>query len=124
MPHELKFSRSYLPPVEDWPSGDSQEFQFHVKIDGVGKDLTDDDLRWEIYERPYDLDGATPLIDTTSDGVDVIRTPIADEENGEFRIRVSEGETSGEWGRYYQVVTVDPPDETKTHWVGPVIIEG
>jgi len=36
---------------------------------------------------------------------------------------LAEDTLTGEWGEYTQVITVDPPDDTRLQWRGGVLVE-
>ena len=122
MVHELTPSRSELPPIDDWRTRDSRELLFTVAVDDAGtpKDISDDDLRWELLKKPYH-DRAQALVTEASDGVDLRSEPFVDPEAGEFEVVIDE-DTVVEWGPRFQRVVVDPPAGSRQTWVGPVTI--
>lgn len=118
--HELEPSRSTLPPIEDWRTRDSRRLRYTVAIDSEGtpKDLSNDDVYWELLEKPYNP-RADAVLTGESAGVEVRRTAVVDPESGEFRVDVAE-DTITEWGRRWQRVTIDPPEESRQSWLGPI----
>lgn len=122
MVHELSPSRSTLPPVEDWRTHDSRRLLYSVAVDSEGtpKDLTNDNIYWELLEKPYHPRGNAILTDESS-GVTLWQDDVVDPTAGEFRVDVSEGAIT-EWGRRWQRVTVDPPDESRQSWLGPIVL--
>jgi hypothetical protein len=55
-------------------------------------------------------------------GVEIITDTLVDPTSGEFRVNVSESATSEEWGDYWQVVVVDPLDDSLQSWQGKVLL--
>ena len=122
MVHELRPSRSALPPIEDWRTRDSRTLEYTVAVDadGTPKDVTEDAVRWELLSKPYHERGEALLTDE-SDGVTIQREVVVDPEAGEFRIDVA-ADAVTEWGMAFQRVTLDPPDDSRQTWVGPVTV--
>ena len=122
MVHELSPSRSDLPPIDDWRTEDSRTLSYVVAVDDAGtpKDLTNDAVRWSLLEKPYHTRDAAILTDE-SDGVTLHRETVVDPEAGEFRVDVA-ADAVDAWGTRYQRVTIDPPDDSRQTWVGPVTV--
>lgn len=119
---QLSPQRFELPGIEGWAAGDSRQLSFVVTQDGAPKDITNDDVRWLLLERPYH-DDADAVLSGESAGVEIRRETVVDPTAGEFRVDISESATVGEWGSYTQRVVVDPPLETRQTWRGPVVLE-
>ena len=122
MVHELTPSRSTLPPIDDWRTGDSRRLSFTVTVDddGTPKDISNDDLRWSLLEKPYH-EREQAIVTDESSGVDLRTDPYVDPEAGAFEVIISE-DAVDEWGAVVQRVVVDPPSDSRQSWVGPVTI--
>jgi len=92
-----------------------------VTQDGDPRDITNDSVSWRLQRRPYDA--SETVIDGDSAGVTVNTDQTVDPTVGEIRVDIAEGTLTGEWGEYTQVITVDPPDDTKLTWRGGVLVE-
>ena len=121
MPTTLDPDRFELPPIEGWPAADSRELLFTVELaDGTPKDLTNDSLEWALLAKRYHHRSQAVVTEAES-GVE-IRTDVVDPTAGEFRVDIAETTLEGEWGRYYQRVVVDPPDDSRQTWSGRVVL--
>ena len=111
--HELDTTSFDLEPVDGVFAGESIEFRFQVTIDGTAKDITEDTLEFEVFDRAYE---SSDLVLSDSDaGVEIIDTdPLADLENGKFRVRINEGVTDDLYGEYFAKPRVIPPESTDT----------
>jgi len=112
-----------LERIEDWFADDSRRITFTVTQNGTARDISNDDLSWALYERPYDFDTATPVVDDSDASVEIVRDPQFDPSNGKFQVRVDEGTLTDEDGELWQYVVVDPPGESRQSWRGSVFIE-
>jgi len=121
MPHQLHPDATTLAAIEDWRTTDSRRLKFVVSQDGNTKDLTEDTLSWELRTRPY-RSGGEVVIDDTDSAVTVRRDGTVDETAGEFRIDIDEGAVADEWGHFWQIVTVDPPGDSRQSWIGAVTL--
>lgn len=122
MPHEISPSRSTLPPIEDWRTGDSRRLAYTVTVDdqGTPKDITEDELSWSLLRKPYQ-ERADALLTDESSGVHIRRSPYTDPTAGEFEVRIEE-DTLSEWGGFWQRVVLDPLDDTRQSWLGTVSV--
>ena len=119
---QLSPQRFDLPKIDGWAAGDNRQLSFVVTQDGDPKDITTDDIRWQLLERPYhDSDDA--VLSGDSDAVDIRRDSVVDAEAGEFRVDIGASATVGLWGEYTQRVVVDPPNDTQQTWRGGVVLE-
>jgi len=121
--YELDPTRDTLPTIEGWPAEDSRRLLFVVTQDGSAKDISNDTVTWELRTRPYQSAGETVLDGSDSD-VNIRRENVVDPTAGEARVDIDEGALSGEWGDYWQVVTVDPPGNSQQSWTGKVVVTG
>ena len=122
MPTELNPARFELPPIEGWIAGDSRQLNFTVTLpDGSNKDISNDEVRWYLLDKPY-VSPSEATLSGDDSGVEIITDTLVDPTNGEFRVDVSESATSGEWGDYWQVVVVDPLDDSLQSWQGKVLL--
>ena len=119
---QLSPQRFDLPKIDGWAAGDNRQLLFVVTQDGDPKDITTDDIRWQLLERPYH-DSTDAVLSGESSGVEVRRDGVVDPEAGEFRVDIGASATSGLWGEYTQRVVVDPPSDTQQTWRGSVVIE-
>jgi len=119
---QLSPQRFDLPKIDGWAAGDNRQLSFVVTQDGEPKDITADDIRWQLLERPYhDSDDA--VLSGDFEGVEIRREGVADAEAGEFRVDIGASATGGLWGEYTQRVVVDPPNDTQQTWRGGVVLE-
>ena len=122
MAYTLSTQSFELSAVTGWAAGDSRRLTFVVTQDDQPKNITDDDIRWQLLERSYhDSDGA--VLSGDSDAVEIRRDGVVDAEAGEFRVDIGASATVGLWGEFSQRVVVDPPGETRQSWRGDVVIE-
>ena len=121
--YELDPGRDVLARIDGWPAGDSRRLLFTVMQDGSPKDISNDDVRWELRTTAYESAGDT-VLDGDDSGVTIQRENVVDPTAGEVRIDIAEDATTGEWGQYWQTVTVDPPGDSQQSWTGEVIITG
>lgn len=119
--YELDPTRDTLPTIEGWPAGDSRRLLFTVTQDGSPKDITNDTVTWELRTRPYESAGDTEL-DGSDSGVTIQTDTVVDPTAGEARVDIAEDATAGLWGDYWQVVTIDPPGDSRQSWTGKVVI--
>lgn len=122
MVHELTPSRTELPPIDDWRTRDSRTLAYTVAVDdsGTPKDITNDAVRWSLLRKPYD-ERADAILTDESGGVTLQTEQVVDPTAGEFRVDVDEDAVVG-WGPRFQRVTLDPPDDSRQTWVGPVTV--
>jgi hypothetical protein len=116
----LTTGETELPAVDGWRTGDSREFLFTVAVDDAGtpKDVSNDELRWELLEKPYQTRSAA-LHTEASAGIDLRTDPFVDPTAGEFEVVIDEDVVTGR-GELYQRVVVGPPGDSRQSWVGPV----
>jgi len=119
--YELDPTRDTLPTIEGWPAEDSRRLLFVVTQDGTPKDISNDTVTWELRTRPYQSAGDV-VLDESDDDVTIFTDTVVDPTAGEARVDIAEGALSGEWGDYWQVVTVDPPDKSRQSWTGKVVL--
>lgn len=122
MVHQLDPSRTRLPPIDDWLTRDSRTLRFTVAVDdqGTPKDLTNDTVRWALLRKPY-AERADAILTDADSGVDLRTDTVVDPEAGEFRVDIESGTVTG-WGPRFQRVQIDPPDDTRQTWIGPVTL--
>ena len=119
---QLSPQRFDLPKIDGWAAGDNRQLSFVVTQDGAPKDITGDDIRWQLLERPYH-DNSDAVVSGDDDGVEIRRETFVDAEAGEFRVDIGASATVGLWGEYTQRVVVDPPLDSQQSWRGDVVIE-
>ena len=119
---QLSPQRFDLPKIDGWAAGDNRQLSFVVTQDGEPKDITTDDIRWQLLERPYH-DSTDAVLSGESSGVEIRTDSVVDPEAGEFRVDIAASATSGLWGEFTQRVVVDPPNDTQQTWRGGVVIE-
>ena len=119
---ELNPSRFELEPIDGWPTGDSRQLNFSVQLsDGSAKDITNDEIRWFLLDKPY-RSATDSVLGPNSDGVTIFTDSVVDPVAGEFRVDIAEDATAGEWGQYWQLVVVDPPGDSQQTWQGRVLL--
>jgi len=110
-----------IPRVEEWKNTDSRVLSFEVTQDGEPRDITGDTVTWELYLKPYNRPGVTPLLSDSEPDVNLVTSGAGvDGTAGEFEVQVSEGGVSDLWGKVYQQVVVDPPDSSRQTFIGEV----
>ena len=119
---QLSPQRFDLPKIDGWAAGDSRRLTFVVTQDGAPKDITPDDIRWQLLDRPYH-DSVDAVLSGDSSGVEIRRETFVDAEAGEFRVDIGASATVGLWGEYTQRVVVDPAVDSQQSWRGDVVIE-
>ena len=119
---QLSPQRFDLPKIDGWAAGDNRQLLFVVTQNGEPKDITADDIRWQLLERPYH-DSTDAVLSGDSEGVEIRREGVVEAEAGEFRVDIGASATVGLWGEYTQRVVVDPPNDTQQTWRGGVVIE-
>jgi hypothetical protein len=122
MVHEITPSRVTLAPIEAWPTGDSRTLAFTVAVDdqGTPKDLSNDTIRWSLLRKPY-AERSDAVVTDADAGVTLQTDGVVDPTAGEFRVDVAEDVVTG-WGPRWQRVVVDPPDDSRQSWRGPVTL--
>ena len=120
---ELNPTRFELEPIDGWPAGDSRTLEFTVVVDdnATPKDISQDDIRWFLLDKPY-RSATESTLGPNSDGVDIITDQLVDPTAGEFRVDIAADATDGEWGDYWQLVVVDPPGDSQQTWQGRVLV--
>jgi len=112
-----------IPRVEGWNNTDSRTFLYEVTQDGEPRDVSDEELSWALYLKPYSQPDVEPLIDETDPGVSIRLVFSTTGKTSSFEVDVSEGAVSDLWGSLYQHVVVDPPDSSRQSFVGEVWLE-
>jgi hypothetical protein len=122
MVHEITPSRVALAPIEAWPTGDSRTLAFTVAVDdqGTPKDLSNDTIRWSLLRKPY-AERSDAVVTDADAGVTLQTGGVVDPTAGEFRVDIAEDAVTG-WGPRWQRVVVDPPDDSRQSWRGPVTL--
>lgn len=116
-------TRIRLETIEEHVAGDSIIFgPWTVREGETARDISDDELRWYLFETEYDRDPAEAILSHDDPGLTLGEPKDMQFENGHWQVFVSEGVTADLRGTYYQVAVVDPTDSSRQSWIGKINI--
>lgn len=121
--HDLTLFDFELPEIDDWLSGDDRVLAFRVVgADGDPVDISNADVSWMLFDRPYADDPADAVLSGDDSGVELVTDSRVDTANGEWEVRVDGDATAELWGEFTHRPVVEQSDGTSASWIGTAIL--